>query len=363
MRMYPPNHFLGSQRNGLNQVSMNIGAFDRALGPERGTNYPIYADALLDWYKAKNVRSVRLMFTWEAVQSALNGPIPPPGAGYATYWLDLVSVVSRLLDRGIYVTLCPWQYNAVSGDTDIVYDERSFTPADFANFWGKLAAAVNAVTRDERRVAFDLINEPHSHEESGNKPGDIGISITDWFTCAQAAINVIRAIGATNTIFVPGMSYTAASLFTTNGSATEWLNLIDPQKDIAITVHSYTGLGSASATVLRDACATLVIWARINGAKVHISEIAIDAGENGRTNYCGTMAVANAQWADWNAFCIANSDVLVGWSWWANSAPGWWNQGDSCDADGYHWGLTLDNGMTQTVYMDLIEATLPVPNP
>ena len=67
--------------------------------------------------------------------------------------------------------------------------------------------------------------------------------------------------------------------------------------------------------MLRDACLALVIWARTNEAKVHIGELAIDAGENGRTTYCGTFATAQRQWADWNSFCLANIDVLVGWNW------------------------------------------------
>jgi endoglucanase len=272
-----------------------------------------------------------------------------------------------LLARDVYVILSPWQYNTASGDTDIVYDDSSFTSADFADFWGKFATAINGSTGNDQRVAFDLINEPHTHAESGNRSGDIGISLTDWFTFAQAAIDAIRAAGATNTIFVPGMGYTAASSFTTNGSSTEWLKLTDPQKNIAVTVHCYDGLGSASPTVLRDACSALVTWARMHCIKVNVGEIAIDAGNNGRSSYCSTFATAQVQWEDWNAFCVANNDVLVGWNWWGNSAPGWWNQGDSCDGKdtpdtsddhGYHWGLTLDDGVTQTVYMNLIEATL-----
>src|SRR2546430_16988262 len=43
----------------------------------------------------------------------------------------------------------------------------------------------------------NLINEPHTHDESGKQPGDVGISLTDWFACAQAAINAIRAAKAT----------------------------------------------------------------------------------------------------------------------------------------------------------------------
>jgi hypothetical protein len=61
--MFPAKHMLGSRRNGVNHVSMNLGSFNRASGPVRGTDYPTYSDALLDWYKTKNVNSVRLMFT------------------------------------------------------------------------------------------------------------------------------------------------------------------------------------------------------------------------------------------------------------------------------------------------------------
>lgn len=359
--MYLATHILGSQRNGVNHVAMNLGNFNATSGPVRGTDYPLYSNALLDWYRVKNVKSVRLMFTWEATQAA-DGTVPAPGAGYAAYWADLTGVVTRLLARGIYVTLAPWQFNPASGDTDVVFHGAAFSAAAFGQFWGAFAAAINQVTGNDPRVAFDLMNEPHTHAESGNKPGDIGISLTEWFQCAQAAISGIRAREAANTIFVPGMAYTAASSFTTNGSAVEWLALSDPLHNTAVTVHCYTGLGSANPTVLRDACSAMVTWARSHGKKVHVGEIAIDAGSNGRPSYCGTLPLARTQWADWKAFCAANNDVLVGWNWWANSAPAWWNQGDSCDPNGFHWGLTLDDGATQTIYMDLIEATLPVPD-
>jgi hypothetical protein len=110
--------------------------------------------------------------------------------------------------------------------------------------------------------------------------------------------------------------------------------------------------------VLRDACSALVDWARAQGIKVHVGEIALDAGDNGRPYHGSIFATAQTQWADWNGFSTANNDLMVGWNWWGNSAPGWWNQGDSQDPEGYHWGLTLDAGATQTVYMDLIETSL-----
>ncbi|WP_405064954.1 glycoside hydrolase family 5 protein [Kribbella sp. NBC_01510] len=359
---FPANHFLGAQRNGVNHVSMNVGTFG-PNGPVRGTNYPVYSDALLDWYQTKGMGSVRLMFSWEAVQSTLGGPVPAPGANYAVYWADLIDVLIRLLARGLMVTLAPWQYNSISGDTDIVYANAPISPPSFADFWRSFAAAVNTVTGNDQRVAFDLINEPHTHEESGNKPGDLGISLPQWFLCAQAAITEIRKPAPiyTNTIFVPGVGYAAASKFVDNGSAAGWLALTDPTANLAVTVHCYSGLGSSKPTALRDACAGVVGWARTYGVKVQIGEIALDAGPNGTATYGSTFATAQAQWADWQQFCLQNDDVLIGWNWWGNSAPGWWNQGDSYDPAGYHWGLTLNDGATQTVYADLIDASFVTP--
>ena len=63
------------------------------------------------------MKSVRLMFTWEAVQRALDGPITSDAVGspdpenYISYWKNIKSVLTRLLARDIYVILSPWQYN------------------------------------------------------------------------------------------------------------------------------------------------------------------------------------------------------------------------------------------------------------
>jgi hypothetical protein len=364
---YPANHVLGAQRNGVNHVSMNYGR-DVAGGPVRGTNYPVYSDALLDWYQSTGMRSVRLMFTWEGVQSSLGGPVPAAGANYANYWADLTGVVTRLLARGSYVTLAPWQFNPAvgpadamgnhPGDTDVVYKGGAFSATDFADFWGKFAAAVNAVTGSDLRVSFDLINEPHSRAETGNTPGVVGVEIADWFARAQAAVTAIRAAGAANTVFVPGMQFTSAKEFVNNGSAAAFAGLT-PQNDLAVTVHCYSGIGSTSATVLRDSCTAVVDWARSQGTKVQIGEIALDAGPNGTATSASSFAMAQQQWADWRAFCLENDDVLIGWNWWANSTGTWWNAGDS--TGGNHWALSTNDGATQTVYANLIANSLRVP--
>jgi hypothetical protein len=316
--LYPADHMLGSRRNGVNHVGMETPYW--AWGkpePEQGTTYPVTSDTLLDWYASTmRMRSARIMFSWEAVQKNPDPlPIPPfapntmgsiPAAmagGHKDYWDDLVKLVVRLTDRGVYVTLCPWQYNASSGDTDITYRGQGFESEHFADFWGKFATAINNAvaagfppdpefppdaTRP-KKLAFDLINEPH--EKLG---GDVvGITIAKWKTCAQQAIDAIRADPTNiNTIFIEGMGYASAHLnvhhLDPNNPASPilWETLSDPLSNIAISAHCYDGIrilpGEAPAEkafdALRTACKDLVDWARLHDLKVHIGEVAVDAG-------------------------------------------------------------------------------------
>lgn len=345
--------WLAARRRGVNLTGMNVGDLSwhgGGFGPTRGTHYPTFSSALLNWFQTNGFGAVRIMFSWEGVQSALSGSVPPSGGtGYANYWADLTGTVTDLLSRGIYVSLSPWQYNPSSGDTDITYGGSSFTAAQFGDFWGKFAKAINLATGGDLRVAFDLINEPHTHAESGSRAGDIGVTLSNWSSASQAAITAIRAAGCTNTIFWPGMAYTAASSFTSNGSSTAFLALTDPANNLAVSVHCYDQFQahSTSSTAHRDACSALVTWARTNKVLVQLGEIGADVNSNGVTT-----GQATATWADFESFQIANKDVCVGWCWWGNSASGWWA------ADDTHWGLTLDDGSTTTKYWTMIGSSI-----
>jgi Cellulase (glycosyl hydrolase family 5) len=364
---YPPDHFLGLQRNGVNNVLMESAI--NGLTP--GTDYPLYSNALLDWYTtSKGMRSIRVTFRWEAVQPDSLGPIPGT-ADSLTYWTNLVGLVTRLIDRGAYVVLAPWQFNINSSDTDVVYNSSSFTAAAFSDFWGKFASAMNAavssVGKPVGNVVYELINEPH--ERSG-KPSDIGITIDDWFSYARAALTAIRLPGTNNnTVLIPGMNYAAAHMFTTNGSAAKYEALFGAEKNVAVTVHCYFGTvdpKSEVSTVLRQAfesadvsapagTPSLIQWARQKNVKVHVGEIAVDAGDPG-----SSLVAGQAKWQQWHDFCVENDDVIIGWNWWANTQPPFGWHGDS--TQGNHWPLTKTGGTTQTVYMDVIESSVRTAN-
>jgi predicted esterase len=345
--------FPAAQRTGTNLAGLESATYDQysvSSGPSTGS-YPVYSTTLLNFLQSEGIGVARITVAWEALQSSLGGSVPASTSGnYGAYWNNLVNTVKGLLTRGISVIVEPWGYNASIGDTDITYRGAAFSAANFGAFWGPFAAAINAATGNDNGVAFGLMNEPHT--QSNGPSGGVGVSLANWFADAQAAITAIRATGATNLILVPGMSYTDSASFISNGSAAQFLTLNDPLKNTAVSVHNYDGLGSSSTTALRDATSALVSWARTNNLKVHLGEIAIDDGAP-----TGSATTAAAQWADWTAFVKANSDVVLGWCWWATGASGWWDNGDS--SNGSHWGLTQSGSdNTPSVYMNLIKSSL-----
>lgn len=349
-------------RTGTNMVSLEsvtYNQYDPASGPPPG-NYPVWTSTLLNYLQAQGVRQVRITFSWEAVQSSLRQVIPSPiGGNYTTYWNNLTTQVNAFLALGINVMLEPWQFNAAVGGTDVCYQGASFNGDDLASFWYNFSGAINTATGNDQRVTFGLMNEPHSGTVVG------GGVVSDWYGLLNNVIANIRGNGSTNMIWVPGWNYADSYEFTRNGSSDQHLTLGDAIKGkLGVTVHNYNGQGVGdfnsnpgndnSTTALRDAMSDLVSWSRANGnIPINVGEIAIDNG-----NPTGTLTIAQNQWADWQAYCVANNDIITSWCWWATSESGWWGVGDS--RNGENWGLTprTSDDQTPSTYMNLIQTTL-----
>src|SRR5262249_12892750 len=137
-------------------------------------------------------------------------------------------------------------------------------------------------------VGYRLITEPH----------DIGTM--QWWTAAQAALTAIRATGSTQTVYVPGTDYTAASQWTDNwydpaqpqrSNAYGYLNangpgqpLLDPLGKTVVEVHTYldTDEGGVTAeitsvTAAREHLKVAVDEARARGYKLFLGEIGMYA--------------------------------------------------------------------------------------
>ena len=356
-----------SQLRGTNLVGMEMGYadFNPATGPVAGINYPVHDNRLIDYYVSKHVSVLRILFSWEGMQSSLLGTIPASNLGnYKAYFDNYKRIVDYATSKGITVVIEPWQANGAGGVGGAMYrgvlvGTPGVPTAAFADFWSKMATpfAGNPL------VSFGLVNEPNT------------MSTMSWWASAQAAITAIRATGSTQWIYVPGNGWTAASSWTSNwydtavtqrSNAYGWLNangvgvpISDPLNRTAVEVHTYLDVDEAggtteitSLTAARDHLAIVVNEARAHGYKVFLGEMGFWAGA-----VANDASPAAAVWANFIAYFLANPDVMSGYTWWAAGSPGWWD--DVAAIGGGHFSITPTNGATftgDTINMLMIRA-------
>jgi hypothetical protein len=356
-----------SQVRGTNLVGMEMSYsdFSQVDGPVAGTNYPVYDTRLIDYYVSKHVSVLRILFTWEGMQSSLFGPIPAANSGnYKTYFDNYKRIVDYATSKGIIVVAEPWQANPGGGVGGAMYrgvlvGSPGVPATAFADFWSKMAMQFAG----NQLVSFGLVNEPNN------------MSTMSWWASAQTAITAIRATGSNQWIYVPGNGWTAASSWTSNwydtaapqrSNAYGWLNangvgspISDPLNKTAVEVHTYLDSGEGggtteitSLTAARDHLSVTVDEASARGYKVLLGEIGFYAGA-----IANDASPAPAVWANFISYLEANPDVLIGYTWWAAGSPGWWD--DAAANGGGHFSITPTNGTTfmgDTVNMQMIQA-------
>jgi len=154
-----------------------------------------------------------------------------------------------------------------------------------------------------------------------NEPHDI--QTEEWALAANESIQAIRNAGANNLITVPGNGYTGAHSWTQNyyGTANSivMLTITDPANNFVFEVHQYldsdysgTHPTCVSNTVGSEQLAAFTAWARTNKYKALLGEFAGGAND--------TTCTAAIQ--DMLTYMNQNSDVYVGWTWWA-AGPLW----------------------------------------
>ncbi len=313
--------------------------WDRTTGPVAGTDYPVFATQLIDYYRKKKIGVFRILFSWERVQSELWGPVPATGPGYAAYFANLKGTVDYATTQGIAVILEPWQANSAGGAGGAMWRGALVGSPEvdlfaFADFWSKLAA----IFKGNTLVAFGLVNEPNN------------MSTMAWWTIAQKCVDAIRAVGSTATLYIPGNGYTAASGWTQDyydtaptprSNAYGWLNangvghpLYDPLKKCVAEVHVYldpdaggNSTDIVSATIARERLAPAVGEAAAQGYSVYLGEIGMYAGN----------PLAKAAWSNLVRY-MKSTPALIGYTWFAGGAPEWW---DDVAADGGgHFSVT-----------------------
>lgn len=211
----------------------------------------------------------------------------------AAYLKNLTEVVNFITNAGATAVLDPHNYGRYYGN--IITDTAAFT-----TFWTNLAKQFGS----NSGVVFDTNNEYNTMDQN------LVLQLN------QAAINGIRAAGATNYIFVEGNAWSGA--WSWNTTNTNMVSLTDPQNKIVYEMHQY--LDSDSSGTSPDCVSAQIGVQRVVGATSWLRA-------NGKIGIIGEFAGGP------NAVCQSavtglldhlkeNSDVWMGALWWAGGP--WW---------------------------------------
>ncbi len=268
----------------------------RKVHPQYGVNYSYPTQSEIDYFAAQGMNFFRYQFLWETLQPEARAPLN------RTDLARLEASVKFATSKNLVVLLDPHDYARYYG-TNIIGASK-ITAGDFADFWGRLAAAF----KDDPYVWFGLMNEPH------NMPTQL------WFDDANAAIAAIRAAGAKNMILVAGNSWTGAHSWLADNyggsNAKHILSVKDPLNHWAIEVHQYLDSDS-SGTHKSVVCPQIgverlrgfVAWCRKHHLRAVLGEFAVPVvpgAEEALNNMLQSME--------------RDRDVWLGWTWWAAGA-------------------------------------------
>jgi endoglucanase len=291
--------------DGLRLTGVNIAGAE--FGPSKmpgvhGKDY-IYPDpATIDHFAAKGMNTLRLPFRWERLQRSLGGELDPDELG------RIDAVVRHATTRGMHTVLDVHNYASYNVQSIGVQPIGSpSVPVNaLADLWSRLAQRY--IGNDH--VIFGLMNEPK------------GLATETWLAAANAAIAAIRATGAKNLILVPGNGFTGAHSWlsgyygTPNGEVMR--AVVDPANNFVFEAHQYldsnfsgTKPDCRNAEIGAQALVRFTEWARQNRTRGFLGEFG-----GGSDPICLAALEGMLQ------YMAQNSDVWIGWTYWAAGA--WW---------------------------------------
>ena len=247
----------------------------------------------VSYFTGKGMNVFRVPVLWERLQPALNGPLDDGEVS------RLSGVVDAARQHGAAVIIDVHDYGRYRG-TPI--GQGHVTAAAFADLWVRLANLFRG-----QDVLFGLMNEPQLPDAA------------TWAGIEQQVINAIRGIGADNRILVSGIGWDGAHSFVRlNGPALAPLH--DPRNRLVFEVHQYFDANSSGTT---DTCTdpehavgrltSFTQWLRTHPKPGFLGEFGVS-----RRPECA--AVLEQVLADMKA----NTDVWLGWTYWA-AGPRWGN--------------------------------------
>lgn len=277
-------------------VNISGAEYGDANGQE-GVNFTYPSERTRGYFASKGFDTVRLPFRWERLQPSLGQPFD------AIELERLKASVASFRGLGQTVILDPHNFGYYA---DLKLGSGDLPPRLFADFWIRLAAEFAS----EEGVVFGLMNEPHD------------IAPRDWLDAANLAIAGIRAVKAGNLVLVPGTYWSGVASWQSDlgqGANSEvMLGVKDPGDNFAFEVHQYMDAdfsGTHEACVNADkavaAIGDLSAWLRKHGKKAFLGEF---GGSSEAACLAGIEKMADRVGAD--------SDVWLGWTYWAGGD--WW---------------------------------------
>ncbi|KAI9633316.1 carboxymethylcellulase [Dioszegia hungarica] len=244
-----------------------------------------------------------------------------------TFFAIYDKLVQASLAAGAYVMIDVHNYARWNGG---IIGQGGPSNADFANLWSNLAKRYAT----EPRIIFGIMNEPHD------------LDMPKWGATVQAAVNAIRAAGATSqSIALPGTLYTHAELWY-QGVNDPVVAVTDPassdKSKLIIDVHQYLdsdGSGTSRECVINavDKMKLLSAWLKTNGRKAIVSEIG-----GGNTASCQTNL---GQFLSY----VASDSNFIGFAAWSAG---------SFDSS-YELSITPQNGQDNDLFKKAILPYLP----
>jgi endoglucanase len=275
---------------------------DRLAGPETNWvgDYFYNSPAALDYFISKGMNLFRVGFK----AKRLLDPATNPADDFA----KIDALVAHAAKKGAVIELAMMDFGYTR--TGLLIGRDPGSVAEFAEQWRVIADRY----KDAPNVMFNLMNEPWAQ------------TATQWLAGAQAAVDAIRAAGATKQkIIVPGSYWDHASQWTTlnrdigQDNATVMFRLEDPLPvdNFAFEVHQYfsedqdwNGTPYAGYSIDK-ALGPITRWARDKGVELFL-------GEWGFAPNAASMAAGK----EMNDFIHQNSDVWAGSTYWA-AVGGW----------------------------------------
>jgi endoglucanase len=271
-------------------VNISGGEFNQKWVPGRyNWDYVYPQQSEIDFFASKGMNCIRLCFSWDRLQPSENGALD------AAELARIDNCVNMITAKGMSTILDPHNYGEYK--TKHVGTSGGWPNSVFADFWSRVASHY----KSNPKVIFGLQNEPIGG----------GMTSASWCASSQAAINSIRATGATNLILVPSTHWMHPQNFI-EVNASEMIKITDPGNNWSYDMHQYfdyDGSGTHTDTMSpANGVATLnafTNWCRQHHKTAFLSEFGVPKDEN-------ALALLDAVLK----YMHANKDVWTGYTYW-----------------------------------------------